>query len=86
MKVSVEKEHDNCRQTMELDDNITEVEEDMGILRVYTNVGENPSHYASVEFTKDELEALFLKFSEVKDRLKSNADLEGPEEPEIGPQ
>jgi len=66
MRISVEKEHDNCRQTMELDEEITEMETDMGLLRVYSNVGENPSHYACVELSKSEVEALLQKYQEVK--------------------
>jgi hypothetical protein len=72
MKICVEKEHDNCRQTMELDEEITEIEEDLGLLRVYTNVGENPSHYACVEFGKNEIESIISKFQELKDKIRDH--------------
>ena len=69
MRVSIEKEHDNFRQTFEIDEDITDVDEDMGKLRVYINVGENPSHFAAIELSRGEIETIFKKFLELKAKV-----------------
>ena len=74
MRVSIEKEHDNFRQTMELDDEITAIDADMGLLRIYINTGDNPTHFASCEFTKKEMEALIKKYTELKSHVKNGAE------------
>ena len=76
MKVTVEKEHDNCRQLMEVDEDLTDITVEDGTLNIYTNTGENPNILSSVAFSKDELEKIFFKFQEVQAQLKTNAQLE----------
>ena len=76
MRIALEKEHDNWKQSMELEEYVTEIGEDNGVLKVYAYVGDNPSYFGCVELSKDELEQLFEKFHEAKSKLKTNKQLE----------
>ncbi len=71
MRIVLEKEHDNWKQSMELDEYITEMETEAGVLKIYAYVGDNPSYFGAVEFTKDELEQLLAKFQQAKGKLKT---------------
>ncbi len=77
MRIVLEKEHDNWKQGMELDEEITEMDAEGGVLKVYAYVGDNPSYFASVELAKDELEQLLAKFQQEKAKLKTQKQLEG---------
>ncbi|MBI4257466.1 MAG: hypothetical protein HY619_00785 [Thaumarchaeota archaeon] len=73
----IEKEHDNWKQGMEVEEYVTDVEAEGGMLKIYAYVGDNPSYLASVELAKEELEQIFEKFQQVKGKLKTNNELGG---------
>ena len=82
MRVLIERENDGFKQSTEIEDDITDIDEDDGLLRIYINVGEGATSFASVELSKDEIVQIFQKYSEVKDRVMSDQDLGGEEPPQ----
>ena len=79
MRVFIETEHENVKQTMELEDDITDVEEEEGLLRAYINIGDQAVNYACVELNKDELVTIYKKYAEVKDKIKTANELNSEE-------
>ena len=77
MRIVLEKEHDNWKHGMEIEEEITEMEAEGGVLKVYSYVGENPSYFAAVELSKDEVEQLWDKFQQEKGKLKTRKQIGG---------
>ncbi len=87
MKISIETEEHNfsTKQEFEFDLTSEDIDEEEGLLKAGVLTGdENKSIQGIVEFSKDDLIAIYKKYNEVKDNIKTDAQLEaeGDEAPE----
>lgn len=85
MIITIEREIENFKQTFEVEDLITDIDEEEGFLKIYINTGdENTSNFASVALTKDEIVSIAQRFNELKDRIKTQEELEAEDSEDSG--